>query len=661
MQIQHLGRTSIESEVAFRKQVDAAWNDFVTKGVCKPGSVRDVIHTSWQRCKNRGVEHTQHYPPMVASGAQLKALFEENDELLMASKNTWKMLADILSDTQSLFTVAEANGVLLDVCGNTSLRDSLVSQRIAPGYDWSEGRSGTNAVGTVVALKQAVSVHGVEHFCETVKIWSCAAAPIIDRIDGDLLGVIDVTTVNHAYSEQSMALAMTAARQIEQTLQSRELTRNVKLLDWFAGVVGRWYQDGVILLDRKGRVVTANEKAKTLFARENIQHQLEKSYRLLQAERLGTMKEWEALLPPAIVPVAYESYNRDGHAEGGILVVRPVQASAHKVLVVPRILSSTAFDGIVGQSAVLQSLKARAARLALSSAPVLIQGETGTGKELFARAIHCAGRGGDLPFVAVNCGALTSELAVTELLGYEAGAFRGAKAEGCLGKFEEADGGTLFLDEITELPLTVQAALLRVIQDNVVVRLGSNQERVLDVRIIATTNGDLDGEVERGSFRKDLFYRLKVMVLDIIALRERTDDIDSLAQLFLQEFSRDYGFPVKQIAPSVLEALAKYSWPGNVRELQSVLESMFVMSDTYVLTCSDLPVNILCERPVSPALEKVGVAATYGDITLNELEREAINKELLLSEGNRSRVARQLGISRSTLYRKIKAYGLVGG
>ena len=664
MQIQHLGRMPIESEASFRKQVDVAWTDFVTKGECQPGQVRDVIYDSWQRCRNRGVECTQHYPPMVASGAQLDVLKLENEELLLASRNTWQMLSDILSDSESFLTVAEGNGVLLDVCGEPHLRESLAGQRIAPGYDWSESCTGTNAVGTAVTLKRPVEVHSVEHFCETVKTWSCSAAPIIDVIDGDLLGVIDVSTLNHAYSAQSLALAMTAARQIEQTLHSRELARNVALVDWFAASVGRWRQDGVVLLDRKGRVMTANEKAKSLFASEHIEAKLDKNYRLLQPESLGAVKDWEELLPQAIVPVAYEAYNRDGRTEGGILVIRSRLAAVRPSLTDSATTAGSAIDAIIGQSAGIQALKKRALRLAASPAPLLIQGETGCGKDLFARAVHFSGSGEDSPFIAVNCGALSRELAVSELLGYEPGAFAGAAPEGRSGKFEEAHGGTLFLDEIGELSLDVQVALLRVLQDGIVVRLGSNKERKVEVRIISATNRSLAAAVEEGSFREDLYYRLKVMSLDILPLRERLDDIALLSEHFLQQFAQTYTTERRQLDPLLLDALCQYPWPGNIRELRAVLESMFVMSDAQIITCDDFPADMTTAGLNAPGAMLVeifdGAASTTlpGANTLDGLECEAIRKELILHKGNRSKVARNLGVSRSTLYRKIKNYGL---
>lgn len=380
------------------------------------------------------------------------------------------------------------------------------------------------------------------------------------------------------------------------------------------------------------------------------------------------MKDWEELLPSAIVPVAYEAYNRDGRTEGGILVIRPRLAAVRPSLLAPQAISASALDAIVGHSPGILALKDRALRLAVSSAPVLIQGETGCGKDLFARAMHCARSGEGAPFVAVNCGALTRELAVSELFGYEPGAFNGAAPQGHLGKFEEADGGTLFLDEIGELSLEVQVALLRVLQDGIVVRLGGSKERQVEVRIVAATNSSLACAVAEGRFRQDLYYRLKVMSLDILPLRERPGDIELLAHLFLQQFALANASEPRQLESLLLDALRQYPWPGNVRELRAVLESMFVISDAQTLSYDELPADITAALSgeglnvlrvnQSDAFDGPASNTLPGAETLDGLECEAIRKELVLHRGNRSKVARILGISRSTLYRKIKSYSL---
>ncbi|MGK2913622.1 MAG: sigma-54-dependent Fis family transcriptional regulator [Porticoccaceae bacterium] len=679
-QMQHLGRTFLESENVFRKRVEAAWTQFVTKGECADSAgVRDVIHNSWRRCRNVGVEHTQHYPPLVAEGERLEALKQQNEELLLATQNTWTMLSDILVDSQSILSVAEPNGVLLDICGNPTIIARAATERAVPGYDWSERRGGTNAIGTAIALKQAVEVHSVEHFCESVKIWSCSAAPIIDALDGDLLGVIDVTTLSNAFSAHSIALAMTAAHQIEQTLHSRELTRSVQLLNWFSGIAPRWSHDGVILLDRKGRVIAVNERARQIFAEDDSEHLLERNHRLLPGAPAINFTDCVKALPPSVRPLALESYGRGSAWEGGVLIVQLLASPAMPVHppIEPEFriaAGGDAYAEIIGGSEQIRALKQRAARIARTAAPVLILGETGCGKELFARAIHRASGRGDGPFVAVNCGTLSRELAASQLLGYEGGAFTGAAPKGRAGKFEEACGGTLFLDEIGELPADVQVSLLRVLQDNVVVRLGGSREYRADVRVVAATNRELAADVADGRFRKDLYYRLKVMTLSIPPLRQRPSDIPGLSEVFVAEMASRYSMPAKAPSAELLQLLQMHSWPGNVRELRAVIESMVVLSDGQTLTPADLPEDFPLPATITgdlaavvdaPALimdtpVQIGVSAPEAT-TLGDLEREAIVAQLRHQGGNRSEVAKRLGISRSTLYRKIREYGIGEG
>jgi DNA-binding NtrC family response regulator len=252
--------------------------------------------------------------------------------------------------------------------------------------------------------------------------------------------------------------------------------------------------------------------------------------------------------------------------------------------------------------------------------------------------------------LAVNCGTLTRELAASELFGYEAGAFTGAAPKGRAGKFEEADGGTLFLDEIGELPLDVQVGLLRVLQDNVVLRVGGNQERKVKVRIIAATNRDLEEDVAAGRFRLDLLYRLKVLSLRVPPLRERLDDLQMLVVTRLHEA---YGLGRKRVAPALLAALEAHAWPGNVRELHGVVESMYVLSDSDELTPADLPEGFALSRVV-----EAGALPAEAPRSISRMARAAIEAELAANGNNLSEVARRLGISRSTLYRKIKRYGL---
>ncbi len=250
--------------------------------------------------------------------------------------------------------------------------------------------------------------------------------------------------------------------------------------------------------------------------------------------------------------------------------------------------------------------------------------------------------------MAIKCDVLNRETAARELLGYEGGAFNGALPKGQGGKFEEADGGTLFLDEVGALPAELQVQLLRLVQEQSVLRLGGSRERPLSVRVIAAADQDLEAAVAEGRFRRDLYYRLRVLLLAIPPLRERAGDIVSLAETFIHELNEQYGLGPKRIGDDLRAVLEGHGWPGNVRELRAVVESMYVLSENDLLSSADLPPDLAVTRPAPAASLQ----------TIADLERDAIARELVAQAGNRSRVARALGISRSTLYRKLVEYSL---
>ncbi|MHC4605435.1 MAG: sigma-54-dependent transcriptional regulator [Planctomycetota bacterium] len=309
------------------------------------------------------------------------------------------------------------------------------------------------------------------------------------------------------------------------------------------------------------------------------------------------------------------------------------------------------YEGIIGQSAPMRKVFDLLQQVAGSDATVLITGESGTGKELVARAIHNNSPRKGHRFVPLNCAALSESLLESELFGHEKGAFTGA-AQTRKGRFEYADKGTLFLDEIGDMPSQIQVKLLRVIEYGEVFRVGSNESLRTDVRLLAATNRDLDELVRGGTFREDLFFRLRVVTIHLPPLRERLDDLPLLVDHFIKDLSRVHRRTVKGITPAAMEVLNRYSWPGHVRELRNCIESMIVMSKKDRLDADDIPAHIL--RPAAPA----GVRADDDSVNLEEAEKELIRQALATNRGNREKAAKQLGIGERTLYRKIKKYGL---
>ena len=310
------------------------------------------------------------------------------------------------------------------------------------------------------------------------------------------------------------------------------------------------------------------------------------------------------------------------------------------------------YRDLLGATPRMQRLFRLVQKVAPSDSTVLITGESGTGKELFARAIHLQSRRAHGPFVTVNCGAIPEGLIESELFGYVRGAFTGA-ATGRRGLIEDADGGTLFLDEIGETPLSTQVKLLRFLESNEVRRLGENETRIADVRVVAATNRDLGAAVARGAFREDLFYRLNVVGLELPALRERREDIPLLAAYFLERYARKLGRRALRFAPEALALLARYDFPGNVRELENAVERAVALAEADTVTAADLPPAVARPKLLSEGRDGAEARDTW---SLEEVEREHIERVLRRHRGNLANAARQLGISRTTLWRKMRSY-----
>jgi DNA-binding NtrC family response regulator len=313
---------------------------------------------------------------------------------------------------------------------------------------------------------------------------------------------------------------------------------------------------------------------------------------------------------------------------------------------------------IVGSSAAMRKVYDQIEKVLESEITVFIAGESGTGKELVAKAIHYASLRSDGPFIDVNCAAIPEGLQESELFGHEKGAFTGAVATHP-GKFERASGGTIFLDEVGEMSASAQARLLRVLQERVLQRVGGTETIELDVRVISASNRDLAKMVEEGAFRQDLFYRLVVFPITLPPLRDRREDIPLLVEHFLEKYARDAGKRVTRIEAKAMEAMTGHGWPGNVRELENVIHRTLLVSSGLELTFEDLPPGIGTDQAVSASDAQPATASGGGGtLNLEELERETIVRAMEQNKGNLSDVARQLGIGRSTLYRKLEQYGL---
>ncbi|MCH8019324.1 sigma-54-dependent Fis family transcriptional regulator [candidate division KSB1 bacterium] len=324
--------------------------------------------------------------------------------------------------------------------------------------------------------------------------------------------------------------------------------------------------------------------------------------------------------------------------------------------------SKYSFKQIIGNSKSMQDVFRSLERVVEANVTVSIRGESGTGKELLARSIHFNGLRKQKPFVAVNCAAIPESLLESELFGHEKGAFTGAIARRA-GKFEQADGGTLFLDEIGDMPHSTQVKILRVLQERQFQRVGGTETVEVDVRVISATNKNLEEEMKKGNFREDLYYRINVYPIFVPPLRKRREDIPALAAFFLGKYNKEYRRKVKAILPQTLDYLMNYEWPGNVRELENILERSFLHASDGVLAAEHLPITITSFKEDLNSgdsfinLKKV-VSLTRQITPLKDLEKEVLQQAIKLTNYNMSNAALELGIGRTTLYRKLEKYGI---
>ena len=448
-------------------------------------------------------------------------------------------------------------------------------------------------------------------------------------------------------------------RDQERTLQLNNMQRQIE-------TIINTVQEGIVAVDRQGKIVNINSAAAGM-----LQVQIDTAPGTLLSEYLPGMpvdkllteeKDWHNRETFRVVNgrkiyylVNTRLWREAAEICGLVLILREMADVRRLVSNVSTQTHWFTFEMILGVSPALRKIKQEAAQAAAGSATVLIRGESGTGKELFARAIHCAGDRRDKPFVAINCAAIPEALLESELFGYEEGAFTGAKRGGKPGKFELADGGTVFLDEIGDVSLSMQAKLLRVLQERQIERVGGVEATPVDVRIIAATHKNIEAMVQTGEFRQDLFYRLNVFPLLIPPLRERAEDLPLLINVFFQRYTRSLQKNLTGIDEAVYPYLKQYSWPGNIRELENTLEYL-----VNIETGDRVTINHIPER-IRKAVENAKHAAIGTNVTpIAELERQAIFGALQtfgLDATGKEKAALALGISKATLYRKLKEYG----
>ena len=618
-----------------------AWERFLTGGPLAAVPSRNFVVASWLRSQQLGVNPTGRSAPLVATGADIPVLRQANADLLSAAAGVFAQMGEMFSGSGSMMLLTDPKGVILDVIGDRHTLEQGEDIHLTPGGDWRECAMGTNGIGTALATARPAQVHAAEHFCDGIKAWTCAAAPVFEPGTGAVLGVVDISGPPSTYGRNNLSLAVSTAQQIEMVLAGRAASERVRLLEACLERVSDADVAGMVAVDRSGRLVHQTGRLPTI----GTLGQRLPSLGLAGLGVEAAVEGWADRLPEGLRPEWFSPVTVEGRTIGALLVV-PRQRTAP-----PPDMSGQgdAFAAIVGGSPAMAEAVARARRLVGKQVPVLIQGETGVGKELFARAIH-----GEVtarrPFIVFNCGAVAKDLIGAELFGHVRGAFTGATSDGRPGRFELANGGTLCLDEIGELPLELQPFLLRALEDGVITRLGDGQPRRVNVRLLSLTNRNLAEEVAAGRFRRDLYHRISVTAVSPPPLRERAGDVERLIAHFNAALSERHDVPARRFGPDILRLMTAYSWPGNVRELRNVVESQLLLGEGPDVRLEDLAAGLSMDQAIG------GSPGGGHRASLEEAEHAAIIQAVRACKGNLTAAARSLGVSRSTLYRKLERY-----
>ncbi|GGO79252.1 sigma-54-dependent Fis family transcriptional regulator [Marinobacterium nitratireducens] len=604
-------------------------------GEIPEGVLRDEIEASWRRSLCAGLSVRDAFDA-GARVAGTRDLLDRHRDLIHHAAPEMEQLARQVGDS-GLVVLANSDAVIL---GTEGCRDKSMRSRygLIPGACWSEQARGTNALGTAIVDARPTLVNCTEHFLDPVTRFSCTSAPIFDA-DGGVIGVLDMTREGPLVQPgDSLGIIQLAAHGIENRMFAHRFPDQVVLAfhsrQQYLGSV--WH--GLMALGLDGRVLALNEQACQLLGRRresvvgnNVEEVLGEKIETLLSLRLKDgcgsihtrrgelfceLLQFPRSLPGLRVPAA-----RSG---------RPAR---------PPCPDLGRLAG--GDERLARSLRIGARALA-ADVPVLLNGETGTGKEVVARALHDASDRAGKPFIAVNCAAIPEGLIESELFGYREGAFTGSRKGGMVGRFQQANGGTLFLDEIGDMPLALQARLLRVLQERVVAPLGGGEEVALDIALICATHHDLRQRVKAGDFREDLFYRLNGVAVRLLSLRERQDLAALAAQLLA-----GLGADGVELDAEVLRLFESYDWPGNIRQLEMVLKTAVALLEPGERSIgSDHLTDDFLEQLLTPARNHTG--------SLREAELEQIRATLEQHRGNVSAAAAALGISRATLYRKLR-------
>ena len=595
-----------------------------------------IIEQSWSRCRDYGLTHQS--PPCFdpPPPGELSALLESRQALVQTThQEVLPYYGTILANSNCLIMLADEQGRLLQSWGDQRFIEPRQAAGFVAGASWLERYTGTNAIGTALSCGQAVHIQHDEHFLKANRFMTGSASPIFDE-QRRMIAVLDVSSDSYLPPAHTLGMVKMMSQSVENRLILKLFADQYHLLSFntsLDNLDSPWA--GLVVFDEHGHVVSANRRADNL---------LGQSLTYSAIEQLFDVPLQQLLNQPDGQPF---SLRTSSHFRFHARVRRParpapIQARDFRPQPLTPVSEEPSLRTLSLGDARMDKAIRQAERLLEKDIPILVQGETGAGKEVFVRALHHASSRANQPFIAVNCAAIPAELVESELFGYEKGAFTGASHKGHIGLIRKAHKGTLFLDEIGDMPLRVQARLLRVLQERCVQPLGSSELHPVDVRLVSATNRPLRQDVDSGQFRADLYYRISGLNLELPPLRERSDK-----QALFQKLWEQHREPQQRagISREVLELFQHHPWPGNLRQLSSVLRVALAMADDQPIRAEHLPDDFFLDLPT-------------GAPPPTRPEHDDLASQYQACGGNISYLARHLGLSRNTLYKRLREQGV---
>ena len=611
------------------------------------------IVQSWIRCLNEyNLDPETCEEPVIVGHVELQEREERMADVQQVAKVEMANLYQQLAGSGYAIMLTDADGVLLNFFGDPGFTHAASKTGLMQGAVWSERLQGTNGMGTCLIEKRPVIVHQDEHYLVRNIGISCAAAPICNH-DGDVIAVLDASGESRLAQQHTLALVNMSVQMIENRVFLHQF-RHEYILRFhnrpeFVGTLS----EGAIAFNAAGSVLAATRCARFQLG---FQGPLDICGRdiseLFNVSFTGLL---DSSVKKAFHPMPIFEVRSGARFFAAIYpperqsMAPPAKGAVH---------GCTPLDALEFGDAVMAANIESAKRVMERNVPIVLCGETGTGKEMFAKAVHLSGSRARKPFVAINCASIPESLIESELFGYKAGAFTGASKEGARGKIFQANGGTLFLDEIGDMPIALQARLLRVLEEREVLPLGGETPIKLDIRLISATHCDLKKKIEQHEFREDLYYRLQGLTVSLPPLRERGDRHALIRHLLARECDGDDKVGIDD---ALLDFFDQHRWPGNIRQLCHLLRTMIALREFDVLTLDDLPPDYAPEGLQERLQARQGEDENLAQARLNPLEnaeRDALIHELESHGWNISTLARQLKMSRNTLYRKMRRLGI---